>query len=176
MTSRLPLGQVLLQQGCIDGHQLRAALAYQQRWGGRIGEAIAALGFMREADVLRHVARHLDVPFIDVAERVVAPYLLRKVPEKLVRARKLLPVALGSESRRGPLVVATAEPQDLHALDEVAFASGLTVRAALASARDLARAIERHYGAAAPVPAPEPVELPPDVLVPMQVVPFARTA
>jgi len=174
VTSRLPLGQVLPKQGHIDEFQLRSALAHQQRWGGRIGEAIAALGFMSEVEVLRLVAYQLDVPFVEIGDRLVEPSILRKVPEKLVRARKILPVALASGTRRGPLVVATSEPQNLHALDEVAFASGLVVRPALAAARDVARAIERHYGSASPAFGQSAVELPKDTFGPMRVVPFGH--
>jgi MshEN domain len=43
----------------------------------------------------------------------------------------------------------TSEPQNLATLDEVAFASGKKVKAALASERDVEQAIERHLGPSA---------------------------
>ncbi len=174
MTSRLPLGQILMQQGRLDQYQLLSALAHQQRWGGRIGEAIAALGFVPETEVLATVARQLGVPFVRVGDQLVAPAVLRRVPEKLVRARKVFPLAILSGSRRGPLVVATNDPQNLYALDEVAFASGLSVKAALAGAADVERAIERHYGNGRPSWGESAVELPPAALAPMRVIPFAE--
>lgn len=160
MTARLPLGQLLMQQGRLDQYQLLSALAHQQQWGGRIGEAIAALGFLSETEVLNTVAQQLGVRHVRIGDYAVAPHVLRRVPEKLVRARKVMPLAVLSESRRGPLVVATSDPQNLHALDEVAFASGLVVRAALASAADVERAIERHYGKGRPSWGESAVELP----------------
>jgi type IV pilus assembly protein PilB len=70
--------------------------------------------------------------------------VLKRVPEKLVRARTVLPVRVIS-CARGVLVVATAEPADLCVLDEVAFAAGMNVQPVLASRRSIERAIDRHF-------------------------------
>ncbi len=146
VTSRIPIGQMLVQAGHIDVWQLQSALAHQKCWGGRIGEALLRLGFVSEPALLTEVARQHGVPYVEIGERPVAPAVLRLVPEKLIRARKVLPIAYSSQPRRGLLVVATGRPQDLTTLDEVAFASGKTVKAALASDADLEQAIERHFG------------------------------
>ena len=174
MTYRIQLGQMLVQAGRIDEFQLRSALAHQARWGGEIGDAIIALGFMPEKEVLQAQARQLGVDFVQIGDLCVDPVILRRVPEKLARARKVFPIAIASTTRRGPLVVATSNPHDLHALDEVAFASGLKVKAVLASASDVERAIERHWGTGSPGWGQSAVELPPAVMEPMRVVPFAH--
>jgi type IV pilus assembly protein PilB len=164
---------MLLKQGRLDEFQLRSALGHQRRWGGRIGEAVVSLGFLSEKEVLETVARQLGIPFVHIGpDRYVAPAVLSRVPEKLARARKVFPLAMASHGRRGPLLVATAAPQDLHALDEVAFASGLAVSPALASPRDIERAVDRCYGGG--LPARDAVELPPDAVGPMRVIPFAH--
>jgi type IV pilus assembly protein PilB len=146
VTARLPIGQLLVQAGHVDVWQLQSALAHQRCWGGRIGEALVRLGFLTEPVLLAEVARQHGVPHVEIGERIVAPAIVRLVPEKLIRARKVFPIAYASQPRRGLLVVATSKPQDLTVLDEVAFASGKTVNAALASDRDIERAIERHFG------------------------------
>jgi hypothetical protein len=174
VTSRPPLGQILVEQGKIDSTQLLSALAHQRRWGGRLGEAVAALGFMREADVLQTVARQLGVPFLHLGDRRVAPAVLRRLPEKLVRARHLFPLGVIPGARRDALVVATPDPQNLHALDEAAFASSLVVRPVLSSAADVERAIERHYGKGLPPWNDAAIELRAAASGPMRVVPFAH--
>jgi hypothetical protein len=50
----------------------------------------------------------------------------------------------------GQYLVATSAPQDLAVLDEVAFATGMRVKGALASDRDIELAIERHLRPALP--------------------------
>ncbi|HUK65754.1 MAG TPA: hypothetical protein VLV17_02920 [Anaeromyxobacteraceae bacterium] len=160
MTFRTPIGQILLGAGLIDSWQLQSALADQKRWGGRLGESLVRLGFISEHALLEQVARQHGVPYVEIADRPVPPQVVRLVPEKLIRSRKLFPIAHAGAARRGMLVVATSEPQNLEALDEVAFATGQTVKAALASDRDIARAIERHLGEPPPPPRPEPWRAP----------------
>jgi type IV pilus assembly protein PilB len=170
----LPLGQMLMQQGRLDEFQLRSALAHQRRWGGRIGEAIAALGFLREREVLETVARQLEVPLFEIGERCIPQPVLRLVPERLIRVRQVFPLAVASESRRGPLALAMTDPRNLEAIDEVRFASGLAVKPVLVAVHDLEYAIERHFGTLAPGAGASAVELPSDALGPMRVVPFAH--
>ncbi len=178
-SSRIPIGQMLLRAGRIDPWQLQSGLAHQRRWGGRLGGVLVGLGFVSEQAVLTEVARQLGVEYVELAGRSVPMEVLRLVPEKIVRARKALPIALASESRRGPLVVAMAEPQNLATLDEIAFVSGLAVRPALASERDLDRAIARHLDGIDALALAEPdgpgdaVPLADDESVPLDLVPIA---
>jgi type IV pilus assembly protein PilB len=145
VTSHTLIGQQLVQAGHIDGWQLQSALAHQRFWGGRIGDALVKLGFLSESVLLGEIARQLGVPCVQIASRDVDPAVVRLVPERLIRARRIFPIAYAPQPRRGLLVIATARPQDLALLDEVAFASGKIVNPALASDRDIEAAIERHF-------------------------------
>jgi type IV pilus assembly protein PilB len=98
---------------------------------------------MKEHAVLEAVGGQLGVPFVVIGDRHVPAQVLALVPQKLIRTRKVLPLARLSESRRGPLVVALPDPSDLHTLDEVAFATGMEVKPALAAEADLDDAIAR---------------------------------
>jgi len=147
VTSRTLIGQLLVQAGYIDVWQLQSALAHQRFWGGKIGEALVRLGFISESVLLTELGRQIGVPYVEIGDREIDPAVLRIVPEKLIRARKVLPIAYAPQPRRGLLVIATARPQDLAVIDEVAFVSGKLVKPALASDGDVERAIERHLGA-----------------------------
>lgn len=138
------IGEMLVEQGRIDAIQLRSALSHQRRWGGRLGRAIVTLGFLPERALLEAVGKQLGAPFVEIGDRLVPPRVLALVPAKLVRSRKVLPLARLSEHRRGPLVVAFPDPGDLRVVDEVEFASGLAVRPLIAAEDDLDRAIARH--------------------------------
>lgn len=166
--TRIPIGELLVSQGRIDDLQLRSALAHQRRFGGRLGRAIVALGFADGAAVLAAVGAQLGVAVIEIGDRRVPPEVLRLLPAKLVRARKVVPLARLAENGRGPLLVATPDPGDLRVLDEVAFASGLDVRPVLAGEDDVDRAIARlldgvDTGAAARFASrPDAIDLPED--------------
>jgi len=141
--ARTRIGELLVAQGRIDGLQLQSALAHQRQFGGRLGKAIVQLGFMEELALLEAVGAQLGVPLVEIGDRQIPRQVLALVPEKLMRARRALPLARLSEHRRGPLVVALADPGDLAAVDELAFASGLQVKPVLAADEDLDRALAR---------------------------------
>lgn len=141
--ARVRIGEMLVAQGAIDALQLASALSHQQRWGGRLGRSIVAMGFLREEAVLATVGAQLGIPVIDLGDRNVPPAVLRLLPERLIRARRVLPLGRLGGGRGGVVVIATADPFDLHLLDEVAFAAGRGVRPVLAGDEDLDRAIAR---------------------------------
>jgi type IV pilus assembly protein PilB len=143
----LPFEQILTQAGLIDAHQMQSALGYQRQWGCPLSQAVVDLGFAAEPAVMAALAHHRGVQYREIGDQTVGAEIVRLVPEKLIRLRKVFPVALGT-SPRGPLVLATADPLNLTVLDEVAFATAKTVEPVLTSERDVERAIERHLGVA----------------------------
>ena len=178
---RLRIGERLVQQGHIDAWQLQSAIAHQRRWGGRLGEAVVGLGFVPEQVVLAEVARQLDVPFVDIRDRRVSDSTVELVPQKLIRSRRVFPLAVSARTRRGPIVLATAEPQNLPVLDEVTFATGMAVQPVLVSERDLDSLIARHLDGRESAPraalgstaAPAPRRDPPPLPAPQRATPFA---
>lgn len=78
-------------------------------------------------------------PFLDVAALEPARELVAAAPEALLRRKRLLPVRLEGDR----VLVATAQPDDLQALDALERALGRRVQVALAEPRALDAAIER---------------------------------
>jgi Type II secretion system (T2SS), protein E, N-terminal domain len=157
VSSRVPLEELLMGAGLVDRYQLQSAIGHQRRWGSTLQRALIELGIVSEAVLMSQVAKHLGVEYVEIGTRDLPRDALRLVPEKLIRSRRLLPLALTSASRMGQLIVATSEPDDLLALDEVAFASGKAVKPVLASERDIDQTIERLFRPAPPpVPGDEP--------------------
>src|SRR5262249_17782189 len=64
------------------------------------------------------------------------------MPQKLVHRKNLMPVSRSN----GTLIVATADPFDAYALDELQTITGLHVMPVLAPPREIARLIKSHYG------------------------------
>lgn len=146
MPARVPIGEMLLKQGRIDALQLQSALAHQRQWGGRLGRALVSLGFVTEQVLLQAVAEQLGIPFVEIGSRPILPRVAQLLPERLIRSRKVVPLELLSDSRRGPLLVAFCDPANLSTLDEVSFASGMAVKPALAAEGDVDAAIARLFG------------------------------
>lgn len=160
--ARVRLGQMLLDSGCISQMQLNSAIAHQDRWNTRIGEALVALGYVPERTMLVALARQLGVPYVELGDRRIPRAVLDLVPLAIIRRRHLVPLGLLQQGhRRGPLLVAVSDPSDLGSLDEVAFAAGFPVKAVLASQADVDRTIDRHFEGLA-AGQPRALDLPPD--------------
>jgi type IV pilus assembly protein PilB len=168
---RVPIGQLLVEGGSLDSRQLRAALDWQRRWGGKLGVAVMYLGLAKEADVVRALGAQFEIPVVDLSTREISPEVLALVPHRILEARRVVPIELLSETRRGPLVVATSDPLDLQALDEVAFASGKLVRPVLAARTQIDMAIARCRNGT----SGHSIELPPVPLEDMELVHHVRT-
>lgn len=146
--ARLRIGEILLSQGRIDPIQLDAALAYQKRRGGRIGQAIVDLGLLSEQQLLELVGAQIGVPFVVIGDRAIPRAVIDLIPRKFMRARRVIALERAREHSLGPVVVAFADPADLAAVDEIAFATGLDVRPVLAAAQDIDQAVARHLASA----------------------------
>src|SRR5215831_2228524 len=76
------------------------------------------------------------------AHAVITPDVLAAMPLRLVHRKNLMPVARNN----GTLVVATGDPFDAYALDELQTLTGLHVMPVLAPPREIARLIKAHFG------------------------------
>ena len=159
---RKKLGEMLVQSGSIDPFQLESALAHQRKWGGPLGRAFVYLGFMDERALLSALGEQLGVSCVSLWDKPIPRDVLALVSEKLARSRKVIPVARLREHRRGPLVVALANPGDLSVVDELAFATGLDIRPVIAAEGELEQAIDRYYGAGGFQARPDAIDLPED--------------
>jgi type IV pilus assembly protein PilB len=146
MASRPQIGQLLVQAGLIDSIQLQAALGHQRRWGSRLGEACVYLGFFSEEQVLPVLAKQHGVEFTEIGDRLVESAVLRRIPERLQRARNVLPLRLDAAARPSILEVAAEEPWNVMLQDELSFAAGCRVRLVLAGREDILRSIDKHHG------------------------------
>src|SRR5262249_17424706 len=72
----------------------------------------------------------------------IDPAVFQAMPARLVHRRSLLPIARDN----GTLTVATGDPYDCYALDELQTLTGLHIIPVLASPREIARLIKAHFG------------------------------
>src|SRR5438309_810152 len=89
--ARTNIGNLLIEQGRIDDMQLKSAVAYQRRWGGRIGQAMVTLGFLSEQVLMSTLSLQLGANYIEIGDRLVPPGILKMLPQKLMKERRVLP-------------------------------------------------------------------------------------
>jgi hypothetical protein len=141
------LGDLLEARGRLTRDVLFRALRHQRAHGGRIGTCLLEVGEISEDDLLHVLSDQAKVPFAEPDDlRNVPEEVRRLVPDKVVRSRSAVPFrASGSQ-----LSVAMLDPQDLLALDELAFVSGRRIRPHIATEMRIQEALGRYYGVEIP--------------------------
>lgn len=82
------------------------------------------------------------VPVIDLDDVDVPEDVLERVPLDLVERFRVVPVAVEGQT----LLLATAQPENRRALEEIGFVTGLSVNCAVATDREITSALKRFYG------------------------------
>jgi type IV pilus assembly protein PilB len=141
-SERKRLGEILISGGVITIQQLEKALESQKALGMRLGEVLIHEGLVTEEDILRTIQGQLGLPMVDLNRVVVAEEILKLIPESVARKYNVIPIEVGN----GQLMIATCDPTDYFALDDLRIASGMMVKPCLAKKGDIQRAIERFYG------------------------------
>ncbi len=139
----MQLAQRLVRRGILKPDDLsRIAEAHAQVPSKPLHELIIERNFAKEEDVLAALAEEFGMELVDLTNVKVEPETLQAMPLKLVHRRTLMPLRRDN----GTLVVATGDPFDVYALDELAMQTGLEIRPVLASPREIARLIKAHFG------------------------------
>ncbi|HMC90515.1 MAG TPA: type II secretion system ATPase GspE [Gemmataceae bacterium] len=107
-----------------------------------VHEILIEKGFVKEEVVLPLLADELGMELVDLSNRIVDPETLETMPLRLVHRHTLMPLS----RENGSMVVATGDPFDVYALDELQTVTGLHVIPVLASPREIARLIKTHFG------------------------------
>ena len=135
--------QILIQKGIVAEKDLTAVKDAQRASPTKSIHTVVIDGnFAKEEDVLPVLADQFGMELIDLATQKIEPECLRAMPTKLVHRRSLLPLS----RENGTLLVATGDPFDVYALDELQTLTGLHVQAVLASPREINRFIKTHFG------------------------------
>jgi general secretion pathway protein E len=116
----MPIGEICVELHGLTAAQLGEALDAQLQdkgRGRRLGEILVEKKWLGEAEVLSALALQLDLPFLlELNPETVPDDLLRAVPIGFARQQTLLPLGRGED---GVVMVASADPLDTSALDEL---------------------------------------------------------
>jgi len=140
------LGAILEQKFGLSEGKLLEALNIQQTKGGRLGEALLKIRAIEEDLLLQALAIQCDMPWLphlDVAQ--VDHDLIKKVPIHFARRYRVLPMKVDD----GAIVVATTDPLETAALDDLRLLLGMPVKAILTSTMSLMSCLNRAYDEAA---------------------------
>ena len=139
----MQLLKTLVDRGFLpDGDRPRAAAAIAESPNFPPHQVLIDKGFIKEQQLLPILAEEFGLELVDLSHATIEPDVLAAMPPKLVHSKNLMPLSRNN----GTLVVATGDPFDAYALDELHTLTGLHVMPVLAPPREIARLIKSHFG------------------------------
>ncbi len=134
--------ETLLEKGLITPAHLQEAMDLRKKEGVRLDRALVKLGHVPEETLLKVMSEQLAIPLVDLSTITIDTEILRSLPPKLVYRKNLVPIS----RENGTLTVATSDPFDLYAFDELRLLTGLAIQPVLATEEMISKVIKTHYG------------------------------
>lgn len=143
MTSRIKIGDLLVEAGIISVKTLERALELQKGCSGkRLGTLLREMGIVTEEEVLEALARQCRLRTVrNIAGNIFPKALLDLVPVRLALEKLVFPL----KQHQGMLAIATLDPFDHATFDYLAEKTGMKIYLALATRDEIVAAIRRHY-------------------------------
>jgi hypothetical protein len=140
---RIRIGDLLVKAGVITELQLKAALAEQLQWGGKLGDILVRMEFLTEEVLVRALSKQTGIARADLSGECDKA-ALAAVPPDTAEEFGLVPVGLKDQGRT--LVVAMSDPLNISATDHlVSLTGGRKIETQLAGAAAIRNAISRWY-------------------------------
>ena len=137
----LRIGDLLLREGLVTQDQLNKALQEQRNSGTRVGYNLVKLGYVKETDLTRMLARQHRMPAVDLTKFQVDPKIAKLIPGELALKHSVLPLKRDGRT----LTVALSDPGHLGVLEDIKFITRLDIFPVIAGEFTLRNAIEKFY-------------------------------
>lgn len=135
------LGELLVRENIINMEQLKDALKEQKLNGGTLGFHLVKTGIIAEDFLPQFLSKQLGVPMVDISAVEIPEEIIKLIPAAMVQKYQIIPVKkLGSV-----LTIATADPFNISAIDDIKFITGSNIMVQVASDLAIKKAIDRLY-------------------------------
>jgi len=135
------LGELLIERGIINQHQLDEGLTVQKEKGGLIGEVLVELGFAKEEDITQALTAQYGFPYLPLANYEINSEIANIIPSRVARQYLLIPV----DKVGNNLTLTMSNPLNVHAVEDVELLSGCSIQIFVSTLSDVKGAIEKYY-------------------------------
>jgi type IV pilus assembly protein PilB len=135
------IGELLVKENLLSAEQLRQAREQVRTRGGRLGAQITQLGFLDENELTEFVAKQYGVPSINLDEFEIDQAVIALIPEDVASKHNVIPVNRAGST----LILATADPSNIFALDDIKFLTGYNIQPVVAAEDAIKRAVDKYY-------------------------------
>jgi type IV pilus assembly protein PilB len=143
MSTSNRLGELLVREKLISLQQLRKAQQDQAGTGKNLSYTLAKLGFISDGEITDFLSNQYRLPAINLGEYEIETDVVKLVSKEVCDKHRIIPVSRSGSS----LIVAMADPANLHAIDDIKFLTGFNVEPVVASETSIMQAIDRYYNA-----------------------------
>lgn len=135
------LGIILEEAGLINEEMIKKVSINQDESAQTLKRSLISQGFVREDDILDALAREMGMEKISIANVKITPELLDQLPDKVVKAYRVFPIAYDDHR----IDVALADPLNINITDDLEKIVGKKVVGFVASDEEIEKAIKRYY-------------------------------
>lgn len=136
----MEISDILQRRGILDERQL--LLAQQSANSHRLDRVVMDMGLASEEDLLKAFADELGMKYFELKDYQIDTQLLSQFPATPIFRHSLLPL----QRENGRVLVASADPFDFEALDELSSLSGEVLEPVLALHEDVVDLIKQNLG------------------------------
>ena len=136
------IGQLLLEKGLINSHQLDQALEEQKLTGKLLGRILIDMGLIKEDDILQALGTRSGFPIARLKGMKIPKEVIDKVPASVAKIYTILPVAIEGDQ----LTIAIADPLNVTAFDDLRFTLGMNIKGVVAGDEEIKEEIQKYYG------------------------------
>lgn len=136
------LGDILLEKGYVNKAQLEDAKRWQKTHPNeKISAILLSRGIITEECMLSAMAERFNTTYLNTELVVRRPEILKNVPEQIVKKHCIMPIDI----KAGQIIIATHDPHDIGAFEDVKMVARMDVGFVLAPKRIIESAIDKYY-------------------------------
>ena len=135
------LGQIMITENLLTPEQVDEAVTFKNENRCHFGAACIELGFLTERQVMEVLGIQLYMPVIRISNFNIDSDALEFIPKDRARRLKVIPLFVIEDT----LTVATAEPLNITAVDEIRKMTIKRIQMVLAKEKNIELAIDRSY-------------------------------
>ncbi|OIO38902.1 MAG: hypothetical protein AUJ75_02080 [Candidatus Omnitrophica bacterium CG1_02_49_10] len=138
---REKLVDILLKKKLIGKKDLDKALEIQKSKGGSLSKILVEEGFVEQKGLMMFFSEELNIPPVRLSRYKLDPDVAKIIPERIARKYSVIPISRLGES----IVVATADPLNILALDDIKALTGCNIDMVVGTAKEIDDAIASTY-------------------------------
>ena len=142
---KIRMGDLLVAAGAITEDQLQEALSLQKEKGQKLGKTLLDSGIISRELFIAVLTQQLGVDYIELRECKFDDEVLSLLPEDAVMKYNVVPLGY-DEHNPNVLRVATSDPMDIIAIDDLSIITNCHIEAVLCMEDDLVETIGKYYG------------------------------